>query len=71
MFHMTAATLPKLLSATETAGLLGIAPHTLAVWRCEKRQSLSYVKIGGRVRYRPADVERFIASNTQQALQPT
>lgn len=69
MFNMTANTIAKLLSADETAALLGIAPHTLAVWRCEKRQALTYVKIGGRVRYRPADVERFITSNMQQAPQ--
>jgi predicted DNA-binding transcriptional regulator AlpA len=52
----------KLLSAREVAQLLGVSIQTLAVWRCEQRYPLAYVKVGSRVRYRPCDVEQFMAA---------
>lgn len=61
------ATVAKLLSPDDVAALLGVAPHTLAVWRCEKRQKLAYVKVGRKVRYRAADVNAFIAAQVQAA----
>jgi predicted DNA-binding transcriptional regulator AlpA len=50
----------KPLSAPEVAQLLGVSVQTLAVWRCEQRYPLPYVKVGSRVRYRPCDVEQFM-----------
>lgn len=50
----------KLLSPMEVAEILGVTVQTLAVWRCADRYPLRYVKVGSRVRYRPADVERFL-----------
>lgn len=52
----------KLLSPTEVADLLGVTTQTLAVWRCERRYVLPYVKVGSYVRYRPTDVDQFIAA---------
>jgi predicted DNA-binding transcriptional regulator AlpA len=52
----------KLLSPLEAARLLQVSTNTLAVWRCEKRYRLPYVKIGSLVRYRQVDVETFIQS---------
>ena len=50
----------KLLRPEEVAELLGIDLHTLAVWRCEGRYNLPYVKVGRLVRYPEEGVRRFI-----------
>jgi predicted site-specific integrase-resolvase len=50
-----------LLSESDVADLLGVTPHTLAVWRSTKRVPLPYVKLGRCVRYRREDVEAFVA----------
>lgn len=57
----------QLLTPAEVAQLLGVKTRTLNVWRCTKRYNLPYVKSGRLVRYRPADVEAFIASRVQNA----
>jgi excisionase family DNA binding protein len=51
-----------LLSPVSAAKLLGVSPHTLAVWRSDKRYRLPYIKIGSRVRYRRTDIDQFIKS---------
>lgn len=56
-----------LLTPQEVAKVLGVTPQTLAVWRCEKRYALPYVKAGRLVRYRVADVEKFIDAQRQSA----
>jgi excisionase family DNA binding protein len=53
----------RLLDGREAAAILGITYHTLAVWKCTKRQALPYVKIGRLVKYRRADLEKFISEN--------
>ena len=50
----------RLLNTKEAAERLGLAPHTLAVARCEKSLDLPYVKLGGAVRYRAEDIEALI-----------
>lgn len=54
-------------SEAELADEWGMKKNTLAVWRCYGKGP-AYCKIGGRVRYRRADVEAWLQSNTQ--LQP-
>ena len=54
----------NLVNETECAKQLGVSVATLRVWRCNKRYSLSYVKVGRCVRYRPTDIERFLDSRT-------
>lgn len=54
----------KLLSPSEVAELLGVTIQTLAVWRCEQRYELPYVKVGACVRYRRSDIERFLETRT-------
>ena len=51
----------KLLTPEETACLLGLKVTTLAVWRCCGRYDLPFAKIGRLIRYRPDDVQEFIA----------
>ncbi len=65
-----AMTTDELLTPPQVARLLGVSAQTLAVWRCEDRYPLTYIKIGACVRYRRSDVERFIeqgASDAQHA----
>jgi excisionase family DNA binding protein len=52
-----------LLNQDQAAEYLSIKPATLAVWRSTNRRKLAYVKIGGQVRYRRADLDRFITDN--------
>ena len=54
----------KLLSRKEAANFLGVTEHTLAVWACNKRYSLPYVKIGRLVKYRYSDLIKFIELQT-------
>jgi len=66
---------PDLLRPHEAANFLGLTEATLRLWRCEGRSrlghakvALPYVKIGGirkgagRVYYRKADLEAFVAA---------
>jgi excisionase family DNA binding protein len=54
----------ELLDTQEAAKRLGVTPGTLMVWRSTKRYPLSYVRIGRNVRYRPADLEKFLEART-------
>ncbi len=65
--EVTNQTSTKLLTPRQVSEVLSIAEHTLAVWRCTKREDLPYTKIGRTVRYRASDVDAFIQRNLQQA----
>ena len=57
----------RLITSTDAARLLCVAPETLANWRSAARYpDLPYVRLGGgrAVRYRLADVEAFVAKHT-------
>ena len=54
-----------LCTPVEASEILGVTTHTLAVWRCEKRYGLPYVKVGRLVRYRRADISDFIERSLQ------
>jgi helix-turn-helix protein len=54
--------LPKLLTPKEAAAQLRVSAGTLAVWRCTKRYSLKYIKIGYAIRYLASDVAAFMKS---------
>ena len=55
---------PNLMSRTEAANYLGLAPHTLAVWESTSRYSLPCVKIGRLAKYRKEDLDDFIQRRT-------
>jgi Helix-turn-helix domain len=57
-----------LISPARAAAILNVTPGTLAVWRCEKRYQLPFVKVGRKVMYRMSDLERFIQSRTQPGI---
>lgn len=47
----------------EAAYFLKVKAQTLAVWACNKRHPLAYIKVGRRVVYRQSDLDAFIESN--------
>jgi predicted DNA-binding transcriptional regulator AlpA len=49
-----------LLDRKTAARYLNLSPGTLAVWDCTKRYNLNPIKIGRAVRYRKADLDKFI-----------
>ena len=57
----------RLLTPPQVAEILGISTQTLAVWRCEGRYPLRYVKAGRLVRYRRTDVDAFIEAQSRLA----
>ena len=61
---MTAA---EFLTTSELADWLGIPESTLRRWRHEKRE-LPVYEMGGRPKYRRADVERWLARNRVPAV---
>ena len=54
----------QLLCCKETADFLGIKENTLAVWRCNKRYNLPFIKVGRLVKYRKSDLIQFVNSRT-------
>ena len=61
---MTGILSEQLLTPTQTSEILGVSTQTLAIWRCNKRYNLNYVKVGRYVRYRYADIQSFIHAQT-------
>jgi predicted site-specific integrase-resolvase len=55
----------RLLSRKETAVILEVKQQTLAVWACNGRYDLKFVKIGKRVLYKSEDIKEFIERNTK------
>jgi excisionase family DNA binding protein len=53
----------RLLSSKEAAEFLNVGRNTLDIWRCTKRHALPYVKVGRLVKYRMADIEKFLAES--------
>jgi excisionase family DNA binding protein len=52
------------LLPSEAAQHLRVNERTLEVWRSNKKFALPYIKIGGSVRYRKSDLDRWIESRT-------
>ena len=47
----------------EAAQYLGVSPGTLAVWASTKTVQIPFSKVGRRVVYDRADLDRFLADN--------
>jgi excisionase family DNA binding protein len=56
-----------LLTTEQAADYLAVKPATLSTWRSTNRKKLAYVKVGGQVRYRREDLERFVDANLRNA----
>ena len=48
-----------LLTTKEVADMTGLSRETLAQWRSQRR-GIPYLKVGGAVRYDPADVQAYL-----------
>jgi len=66
----TATCQPDLLTTQQAAEFLGVSPGSLEVWRCTKRYGIPYLKVGSRVRYRRADLERWLESRVVSPTMP-
>ena len=58
----------KLWTNEQAAYYVDIAPGTLEVWRCTKRFSIPYLKLGRLVRYRREDLDTFLTTRTVGAI---
>lgn len=59
--------LSPLLSTSQAAEYLGLAPGTLRVWRHIGRvDQPAYVKCGTRVRYSPGELARWVSTRTER-----
>jgi excisionase family DNA binding protein len=69
---MANTTLPEtssnLLTRAQAAEYLGLKEQTLAVWAATGRHNLTFVKIGGRVRYLRADLDAWIESRASTSV---
>lgn len=54
----------NLLDTEDAADYLGVAPRSLEVWRCVKRHSIPYIKVGRLVKYRQTDLDAWLESRT-------
>lgn len=52
-----------LLPRKRAAAYLGVQAQTLALWAHRKRPRLPYTRLGGRVAYDKADLDKFISEN--------
>lgn len=52
-----------LMKPEQAAEYLQITANTLQAWRSTNRKKLAFVKVGGQVRYRRADLDAFISAN--------
>jgi hypothetical protein len=58
----------ELIDRAAAAQYLGVSPGTLANWQSTGFRRVPHVKIGKRVKYRVADLDRFIESNLVDPL---
>ncbi|MGD9842902.1 MAG: DNA-binding protein [Steroidobacteraceae bacterium] len=54
-----------LVPSLAAAGIIGVKQQTLALWRCERRHNLSYIKNGRRIHYRLGELRRFLVQQEQ------
>lgn len=56
----------KLFNTKETSQYLGVTRETLAVWRTTRRYELPYIKVGRLVKYRQADLNKWLEQRTKE-----
>jgi excisionase family DNA binding protein len=52
-----------MMTRKEAARFLGLQPSTLDAWAARRTVNLPFSKLGGAVRYRKSDLEKFIKMN--------
>lgn len=53
-----------MMDPRQAAVFLQVTVTTLSIWRSNKRYDLPYIKVGGKVRYRESDLEKFLEERT-------
>jgi len=51
----------------QTANYIGVTENTLSVWRCTKRYSIPYIKVGRLVKYRKSNLDTWLESRTHNS----
>jgi predicted site-specific integrase-resolvase len=51
----------NILNTADAANRLGVAPATLAFWRCTGSEEVPFIKVGGRVIYRIKDLDQWLS----------
>lgn len=64
----TPAPISVLLNPAEAAARLRTTPGVLSVWRCTRRYPLKFVRVGRRIFYRVADIEKFLDVRTETGV---
>ena len=55
-----------IFNTKETSQYLGVTRETLAVWRTTRRYELPYIKVGRLVKYRQADLNKWLEQRTKE-----
>lgn len=58
-------TTKKLLDTKQAAEYLGVTTGTLAVWRTNKTYLLPYLKVGGLIRYKQEEIDKWLDRRTK------
>ena len=58
---------PRMLSEKQAAEIFGISPTTLRCWRWMKKGP-KYYKVGGSVRYDPADIDVYLVGTPVETV---
>ncbi len=64
MVTLTAVSAEPLLNDVEAAAILGVKPQTLRIWRSTGRYPVPFIRVGRLVKYRRADLEKWLGSRT-------
>lgn len=58
----------NLLTTAQVASMFGFHPGHLRATRSRGTLKIPYIRIGGAIRYRPADVQSFIEANRHEEV---
>jgi len=58
----------SLLTREQAAEYLGVKAQTLAAWASQKRYALPMIRVGRSIRYRRADLDRWLDARTVGAV---
>lgn len=55
----------QILTNIEAAAYIGVSPHTLEMWRSNKRYDIPYIKVGHLVKYRRTALDAWLERRTR------